>query len=42
MDDQTRTTKEDSFKLKWISGPLLKMFRKVTPAMSTEMKWPPS
>ena len=34
MDDQVRHTNEDSFKLKWISGPLLKMFRKVTPAMS--------
>ena len=33
MDDQTRHT-EDSFKLKWISGPLLKIFKKVTPAMS--------
>lgn len=35
MDDQTRhTTGKDSFKLKWISKPLLKLFKKVTPAMS--------
>jgi len=34
MDDQTRHTNEDSFKLKWISGPLLKLFKKVTPSMS--------
>lgn len=35
MDDQTRhTTGKDSFKLKWISEPLLKLFKKVTPAMS--------
>ncbi len=33
MDDQTRNT-EQSFKLKWISEPLLKLFKKVTPAMS--------
>ena len=33
MDDQTRHT-EESFKLKWISEPLLKLFKKVTPAMS--------
>lgn len=34
MDDQTRHTSKDSFKLKWISEPLLKLFKKVTPAMS--------
>lgn len=34
MDDQTRRSSEDSFKLKWISQPLLKFFKGVTPSMS--------
>ncbi len=34
MDDQSQNNNNDSLKLKWISGPLLKLFKKVTPSMS--------